>query len=472
MALTRDSGAVPVVGGGLAGIAASLTLAHAGIAVHLFERRAQLGGRVSSFRDPQSGRTVDNGQHVLLGACEALLELLTELGTAPRIRWFDGYRIACPDGARGIRRASLRPFGWLPARARFLPSLLRYSLLTPAERLAVLRGMVTAASLADHELEALDAIPFTEWLQRERQPRRAISRLWEPVVVSALNETLENASARAALWVFRRGFLGRRGDSAFGVPTVPLNTWVGEPALARLHALGVTVERKRDVRAIELGADGSLRLRFDDGEAAARALVLATSFDTYSRLLPPEVLARDPALVSAAAAPPSPIVSAHFFFDRDVALPEGALALVECRAQWIFDRHAATGLDNDRGHLVVVVSAARNLVDLPRESVEAFLLEDLRRAVPGLAGREPRRTLLVTEWNATFRSRPRFEGQRPHVRTAIPGLYVASDVCAVGWPPTMEGAVLAGRRAARALLEDVARLEVRAGASYPGGTHG
>ena len=39
---------VSVVGGGLAGIAASIALCDSGHEVHLFEARKQLGGRVAS----------------------------------------------------------------------------------------------------------------------------------------------------------------------------------------------------------------------------------------------------------------------------------------------------------------------------------------------------------------------------------------------------------------------------------------
>src|SRR5689334_4099967 len=50
---------VAIIGGGVAGIAAALPLADAGFAVQLFEKRALLGGRASSFCDHQTGERVD-----------------------------------------------------------------------------------------------------------------------------------------------------------------------------------------------------------------------------------------------------------------------------------------------------------------------------------------------------------------------------------------------------------------------------
>lgn len=59
---------VAVVGGGLAGIAAALGCADAGLSVTLFEAKPWLGGLTHSFR--RGELSVDNGQHVFLRCCE------------------------------------------------------------------------------------------------------------------------------------------------------------------------------------------------------------------------------------------------------------------------------------------------------------------------------------------------------------------------------------------------------------------
>src|ERR1700730_19283221 len=65
---------VAVIGGGYAGFAAAVTLATAGCAVTVFESARPLGGRarrVEAYRI-----TVDNGQHILLGAYAQTLALI------------------------------------------------------------------------------------------------------------------------------------------------------------------------------------------------------------------------------------------------------------------------------------------------------------------------------------------------------------------------------------------------------------
>ena len=60
---------VVVIGGGLAGLAASVALAQAGATVTLLESRPRLGGRASSFEDSATGELIDNCQHVAMGCC-------------------------------------------------------------------------------------------------------------------------------------------------------------------------------------------------------------------------------------------------------------------------------------------------------------------------------------------------------------------------------------------------------------------
>ena len=72
---------VVVCGGGLAGIAAACEAAGLGAEVTLVERRPFLGGKAFSFTDRDTGREVDNGQHVYLGCCTAYVALLRLPGT-------------------------------------------------------------------------------------------------------------------------------------------------------------------------------------------------------------------------------------------------------------------------------------------------------------------------------------------------------------------------------------------------------
>ena len=76
---------VIVVGGGLAGLSATAALAGAGYEVDLYEARAFLGGRATSYPvspAEENSEVIDNCQHVLLRCCVNLLDFYNRLGVS------------------------------------------------------------------------------------------------------------------------------------------------------------------------------------------------------------------------------------------------------------------------------------------------------------------------------------------------------------------------------------------------------
>src|SRR5437868_13762627 len=71
-----------VVGGGLAGLAATLDLVDAGVDVTLYEARRTLGGAVQTLpaRDEDPDPPPDNGQHIALGCFTEYLRFLDRVG--------------------------------------------------------------------------------------------------------------------------------------------------------------------------------------------------------------------------------------------------------------------------------------------------------------------------------------------------------------------------------------------------------
>src|SRR5690348_4589915 len=70
---------VIVIGGGLAGLAATAALAPRGFRVTLLESRNRLGGRASSFNDSATGQLIDTCQHVSMGCCTNLAHFFRTL---------------------------------------------------------------------------------------------------------------------------------------------------------------------------------------------------------------------------------------------------------------------------------------------------------------------------------------------------------------------------------------------------------
>jgi len=113
---------VVIVGGGLAGMAAAVAMESVGADVTLIEARKSLGGRASSFEDPQTGETLDNCQHVLLGCCTNLLDFYRRIGVEHLIRFEQTIRFVDAKG----RRYGLSGTGGLPAPLHLSWSMLRF----------------------------------------------------------------------------------------------------------------------------------------------------------------------------------------------------------------------------------------------------------------------------------------------------------------------------------------------------------
>ena len=67
-----------IAGAGWAGLAAGVELSRHNIPVMVVESAKQIGGRARSLT--LDGITLDNGQHLMIGAYRQLLELLSIMG--------------------------------------------------------------------------------------------------------------------------------------------------------------------------------------------------------------------------------------------------------------------------------------------------------------------------------------------------------------------------------------------------------
>ena len=433
-----------VLGGGLAGIAAAVSLADAGWRVTLLEGRKHLGGRATSHVDPRTGEPLDNCQHVLIRRCTRLVALLGRLGVADDIEWHDRLHFLRPGGRHDVLRRSP-----LPAPLHLAPSLLGCGFLGAGAKLAVSSSMLRVIA-GDR---GSDDVSFADWLRARRQPAEAVERFWSPVVVSALNECVERASSAAALHVFREGFLADRAGYEVGVPRVPLVRLydgagevlrrAGGTVLAGTPARAVHMEGGR-VRGVACGAGRPFR---------ADAYVCALPPERVAKVFAPPAADADPRLSAGGRLAFSPIVGIHLWFDRPVLyLPHAAL--VGSSLHWLFDR--GVGPDG-RQHLHGVISAARDHADLPAARIVAEACSEVARFLPAARGAVLLRGEVIKERRATFSPAVGAERLRPEAAGPIDNLFLAGDYCRTGWPATMEGAVRSGELAAAAAVEAATR---------------
>ena len=438
---------VTVVGGGLAGLSSACALADAGYQVRLLERRPYVGGRASSYEHPGTGETIDNCQHVLIGRCTNLIDLYRRLNSLDAIRWYDHFTFIEPGGRQSVLQPS-----FLPAPLHTSLSFLRAHAFSLADKFAIARGLSAFATGLPADTEE----NFAHWLKRHGQTEQAIRRFWHPVLVSALNEDLDRLSVHYAAKVFRESFLSSAEAGRMGIPAIPLSELYGR-AIAYLEDRGGEVCLRTSVESIEPGASGWVT-RAGERTFVSDSVVLALSFEGMAALLP--VLPQNPSsedlAVKLAQFEHSPITGIHLWFDREITDLDHAV-LLDSTVQWLFNKSRLQPghRSGQGGYVELVVSASKTLVPMQRQEIIDLAMRELAEFFPAVREAKLVKAAVVKEVRATYSVRPGLDAVRPYAGSPWPGIFLAGDWVATGWPATMEGAVRSGYLAAEALARSM-----------------
>jgi squalene-associated FAD-dependent desaturase len=441
-----------VVGGGLAGLSAAAALAERGERVLVLEARGRLGGRATAFVDRDTGEAVDNGQHVMFGCYRQTFEFLRRIGAEGNVRTQDALRL--PFILQDGRRSLLECPAW-PPPLHLLGGILSWDALPMRDRFAALRLAPTLMrARSGRTSPAHERTTVLAWLQQHGQTDRLITALWEPLAVAALNQPIADAAAAPFVRVLAEMFGTDASAAAVVLPTKPLDEMYAEPARRFIEAHGGTVRTDALARiAIDGDAVAAVEVRLGadarSERIATRRVVAAVPWHAVDNLFVSRPPALEPILTAAAAMQGMPIATVNLWYDR-IVLDEPFVGLTGRTVQWIFDKRRVFG--EASSHLSLVVSAAESVAPLSRDDLIGIAVRDVADALPAVRDATLRRATVVREKRATFSLAPGGP-PRPANQTPIRGLVLAGDWTDTGLPATIEGAVMSGHAAARAILE-------------------
>jgi squalene-associated FAD-dependent desaturase len=473
---------VAVVGAGWAGCAAAVELARSGCHVTLFESARVAGGRAR--RVSIGEHTVDNGQHIMLGAYRDTLRLMARVGIdADQALLKLPLQMRYPPDSGGMDFIAPR----LPAPLHLLGALLRAKGLEREDKMSLARFSTTARWMG---WQLHTDCSVSELLVRFDQTPRLIQLMWRPLCLAALNTPPERASAQVFLNVLRDSLGASRAASDMLIPRADLSALLPDAAIKYVESHGGSIRLGVKVNAIAPDGDGwqvtaapgthaTAAAPSPAGDAPHTAAALPDSavpcatgtlgapsaqrFDAMILATPAIQAARLLADLPAAgdlratldAFTPEAITTCYLQYDPSTRLDLPFYALLDdpARANWgqfVFDRGQ---LDpSQAGLLAVVISASGAAAELGQEAlvqaIAAQLAADL--AKPALA--KPLWHKVITEKRATFACAPAIV--RPGNKTGLKRLSIAGDYTASDYPATLEAAVRSGIQAAKTLWED------------------
>jgi squalene-associated FAD-dependent desaturase len=429
---------VAVVGAGWAGLSAGIAAVQAGHLVTVFEATRVLGGRARALPSvlPDGSRiTLDNGQHILIGAYAQTLALMALVGVdAQKTLLRFPLALVFPDGL-GLR------FPRWPTGLDALGGILGARRWSLADKLSLLR---LAASWRLSGFRCADTLSVAS-LCAGCSPK-AMAELVEPLCVSALNVPPHQASAQVFLRVMQDALFSASGGSNLLLPRVDLSTLFPDAAARWITQRGAQL--RSGTRVYQLACAGPTWQV--DGEQYD-AVVLATPAPEAARIvteaLPGAVQANAASMArwaSMTGALRHTAITTVYAWGRNTTLPHPMLTLRSSTcaagtapAQFVFDRGQLGG---PPGLLAFVISASSG----ERDALQASVLAQARAQL----GCELQPIQTVVEKRAAFACTPGL--QRPAMQIA-PGLFACADYVDGPYPSTLEGAVRSGAGAVRLL---------------------
>ena len=186
---------VGILGGGITGLTAAFYLLRRGAEVTVLERSTEAGGLASSFDfGPFSW---DRFYHCILTSDRPLLQLISDLGLEPELRWTS-------------TKTGFFSAGKLYSMSSTL-DFLRFPPLTLWEKARLGAGILYASRIRDGQ--PLEAEFASEWLTRIFG-RQNYQKMWAPLLKCKLGACRDEASA-AFIWAtISRLYSTREGDAS------------------------------------------------------------------------------------------------------------------------------------------------------------------------------------------------------------------------------------------------------------------
>lgn len=436
---------VIIVGGGLSGISSAIWAIEKGIRPIIFERSAQLGGRVASLYAKDSKNKIDIGQHILSSNYKETKYLLSRIGSINKV--YFQKRLKIDFKLEPNKKLTFRSW-FLPSPAHFFLPLILNPSIPWEDRKIMIKWIYQFKTFTPDKLKKLTA---KEWLNQMGDSPFLDKLIWEPLTIATLNTPFSEASAFLLYQVLSKAFLSSSFSSGLGFPRDYLDEVFGNPAKKYIESKGGSIYLRSEVKKLIPARDQIQAIQTNQNQ----------TFETPNLILalPPNGLLR---LASGLPEPHnksffnlkkfkySPIITINLWFKSQIDA-DTPVAFVDSPIQWMF-----TFPNNQNGFFgyTVVISAGFDQIEYEKEQLIKLVEKEFQRFFNknihtdlGLVNHK-----IVKEKRATILQTPQIFESKPSSKTDYKNLFLAGDWIDTNLPATIESAVISGKQAIHNLI--------------------
>ena len=406
---------VHIVGAGMAGLAAALQLALADEKITMYEAAPFAGGRCRSFFDRDLEHRIDNGNHLVLSGNAAIQDYL--------------YLSNAMD-TMGGPGAPIFPFFDSKTNERWTIKMskgrLPFWLFDKNRRIAGTEVKDYIKSVANLFLSSGDRV-----FERLDTNSPLYARLWEPLVIGALNTEAELASSELLFNILNQSFAAGGRACIPLIPKVGLSETFVQPCLNVLRQYDVDIKYNHRLRGVGLQDKKICELDFNTGPVELGKhdwVIIALSAWVTQGLLPEITIPNDF----------RSIVSAHYRVDG-IKDDVGFTGVVGGLAEWVFTRE---------GIVSATVSCAERYGNYPVRDMAWYIWQDVAKLFDLDPEQMPPHRIFKEKY-ATIAATPEQNIRRPTPYIGWKNLALAGEWTATGLPSTIEGAIRSGFKAAQ-----------------------
>lgn len=431
---------VIIIGGGLSGIKAFIDLRKNGLNVLLLEKSTYLGGRAFSFHDPSTNEYIDNGQHVIVGACKEYINLLKETNNNTNFIKIKNYQVPVIKKRKISYLGSKNIKGTL---GLFL-SLLIYKHLNIKEKVILIRTLLKIKYYNYNNLISKKQKNLRSWLIQNNHSENTIKYFWDIFLKPALNQEIDTISTRGAIFIVKETFFSNN-PQFFGLPKVNLSSLWKEFEAKNIK----NIMKKTIVKKINFNNKKIESIVINNGtKLFAKNFIFATQYSSMQKILKDSgvKLSTDKKMET------SPILGIHFWFKKKIT-DHRYIASVDSEIQWIFN--VSKNHNKNNNHIVISQSASNKWMKMDKNKIKEIFLNELKNIYPLANEENLQKFSVVKQLDATFLCNDNNESIRNIVPLDLENIFYSGDWINTSWPSTMESAVISGKYASEKILQPI-----------------